>query len=170
MSTKHPYQIINPPSLLKAKVGGELEYDEEVVARAEAAVAELAEEYEAWLQNDLIELARLRDEVKGDPDRARSHLDEMARRVHEVKGQAGTFGYTLVTTLADSLGDMLDRLEGLDDPSRQHPRRRRRAGPRAHPRRAEGGRAGRRLSAGPRDALTSWECPVEMRKNESLRC
>jgi chemotaxis protein histidine kinase CheA len=114
MSTKHPYQIINPPSLLKAKVGGELEYDEEVVARAEAAVAELAEEYEAWLQNDLIELARLRDEVKGDPDRARSHLDEMARRVHEVKGQAGTFGYTLVTTLADSLGDMLDRLEGLD--------------------------------------------------------
>jgi chemotaxis protein histidine kinase CheA len=114
MSTKHPYQIINPPNLIKAKVGSELEYDEQMVARAEAAVAKLAEEYDTWLQNDLVEIVRLRDEVKGDPDRARSHLDEMARRVHDVKGQAGTFGYTLVTTLADSLGDMLDRLEGLD--------------------------------------------------------
>ena len=114
MGIKHPYQIINPPNLLKAKVGGDVSHDEAAVKRAEAALEELSGEYAEWLERDLAELGRLLGEVKGDPVRAGPRLEAMARRAQDVKGQAGTFGYPLLTALADSLGDLLSRLDGLD--------------------------------------------------------
>ena len=116
MGVKHPYQIIDPPNLLKAKVGGELEYDQVLVDKAEAALAELSEEYTAWLEGDIAELTRLLEKMTSDPAVARPHLEAMARLVHEIRGQAGTFGYPLVTTLADSLFNLLD---GVDEPGTQ---------------------------------------------------
>lgn len=114
MGVKHPYQIINPPNLLKAKVGGDLSHDEALVKRAEDALEELSEDYAEWLERDLADLSRLLDEVKGDPEAAGPGLEEMARRAHDVKGQAGTFGYPLITALAESLCNLLSRLDGLN--------------------------------------------------------
>lgn len=69
--------------------------DPVALARAEAALSNLTADYPRWLDSDLT--------------RARESLDEPAdfqrfySIVHDIKGQAGTFGYPLVTSLAQRL-------------------------------------------------------------------
>lgn len=73
--------------------------DPVALARAEAALAALSDNYLAWADADL---ARLRAAL--DPFRP----DMLFTIAHDMKGQAGTFGFPLVTELANSLCRLLE--------------------------------------------------------------
>lgn len=74
-----------------------------VLARAQAAVADLAKDYTTWAKAD-VERARaaLKAALSETPERAR-HVEELFRVAHDLKGQGTSFGYPLVTKMADSL-------------------------------------------------------------------
>lgn len=70
----------------------------EALARAEAALARLSGNYLDWVAADL---AAARDCLD------RGDLARMYTIVHDIKGQAGTFGYPLVSTIGARLCQML---------------------------------------------------------------
>ncbi len=82
------------------------ELDPLALARAEAALAALACDYHAWAAADLV---RLRTAL------APFQPDRLFAIAHDIKGQAGTFGFPLVTERANALCRML---EGPPDAAR----------------------------------------------------
>ncbi len=114
MANKPDYEVVHPPNFLKAKLGGAVAYDPAAVARAEAALEELKGDYDERVRDDLAALAAGLEAAKADPCEAGAQLEAMRWRAHEVKGQAGTFGYPLVTAIAGSLETLLQRVDRSD--------------------------------------------------------
>ena len=81
--------------------------EEDPVARAEAAMAELAGEFEAWMDSECNRLDEARKAVgeNGFTDDTRQAL---FRAAHDIKGEAATFGYPALASAADSLCRLID--------------------------------------------------------------
>lgn len=75
------------------------ELSPEALARAEAALAALSDDFRAWAE---VDLARLRAAL--DPFQPES----LFAIAHDIKGQAGTFGYPAATELANRLCRLLE--------------------------------------------------------------
>lgn len=114
MASKHDHQVVHPPNILKAKIGGRISFDAAAVARAEAALEELKDEYGECIRDDLAALTAGLEAARAEPSKAGAQLEAMRRRAHDVKGQAGTFGYSLVTDIAGSLESLLRRVDRSD--------------------------------------------------------
>lgn len=103
-------QIIKPPhGLRKAKVGnGPAKLDPDVLRKAEAAVVELEKDFAGWAAEDLdgldAALARLREHG----GRSTGDLAELFRLALDMKGQGGSFGFQMITSIAGSLCDFLE--------------------------------------------------------------
>ena len=70
-------------------------------------MAKLKAGYLDWLAEDI---ARLRDALAAattEPADRKRHLDRAYAVSHDIKGQGGTFGFDLVTTLGQSLCDFI---------------------------------------------------------------
>src|SRR4051812_3079438 len=98
------YEVIQPPHKLKkavAKVKAGTPIDDPV-ARAEAALADLSTEFNAWMDTECERLlqARLKLKSVGVTDATR---DELFRAAHDIKGEAETFGFPLAGKVGDSL-------------------------------------------------------------------
>ncbi len=76
------------------------------LAQAEAAINALKDEYAQQLRTDVDHLATLFVSVDAENPQA-SVLEELFGVAHNLKGQAGSFGYDLVTEIAASLCDLL---------------------------------------------------------------
>jgi chemotaxis protein histidine kinase CheA len=113
--TKHgPIEIFMPPNVLKAKMGnGGL--DPSAVKRAEEAIENLKGEFTAWLVEDVLHLVEARNAyVKDTNDEA---LGKLYRASHDLKGQATTFNFPLVSRVASSLCKLTDDTNnGIDLP------------------------------------------------------
>ena len=82
--------------------GGESIYfaiDPGAVVRAEAIVASMIEEYLEWLRGDLDELDKTLSEARGSV----RGVDKLRRKAHDIRGQSGSFGYPLISQVADAL-------------------------------------------------------------------
>ncbi len=103
MTKQKPIEIITPPNMLKAKIGGALPVlDQDAITRAEEALADLGAQFDHWIKD---EFGRLNEawtsyESSGGTDEQR---DELHRRAHDLKGLAPTYGYPLVGRVANSL-------------------------------------------------------------------
>ncbi len=76
------------------------------LAQAEAAINALKGEYADQLRADADQLAGIFGAVDStNPDK--STLEDLFALSHNLKGQAGSFGYDLVTSIAASLCDLL---------------------------------------------------------------
>jgi HPt (histidine-containing phosphotransfer) domain-containing protein len=115
MTKQKPIEIITPPNALKAKIGGPLPaLDQQAIARAEAALAKLSDQFSEWIGEELEKLVQAWDayESSGGTQPAR---DELHRRAHDLKGLAPTYGYPLVGRICASLckltgDDVLDAI------------------------------------------------------------
>lgn len=101
-------QIVNPPNTLRLKVGGRLGgVDAAAIARAEAALKSLSDQFGQWLNDELVKLDAARTAV-----RERGWTVETAEnlylRAHDLKGLGTTYGFPIVTRVAGSLCKMLD--------------------------------------------------------------
>ncbi len=109
-------EVIQPANPLRLKVGPPRPADPGLLSRAEARVADLADDYRSWVQGDLEQLeARLAEAAAAGDTLARtSTLRAAYVLAHDIKGQGATFDYPLVTHVADSLCRYIERTVDLD--------------------------------------------------------
>ena len=74
-----------------------------VLARAQAAVDDLAKGYTTWARADVERARTSLDAALSDPAQRAKHVEDLFRVAHDLKGQGASFGYPLVTRIADSL-------------------------------------------------------------------
>lgn len=85
---------------------------DDLLREAEAAVAELAASFTTWVQDDLASARKALDTAKQSPADNLGAVQEIFGICHNIKGQAGSFGYNLMTTIGGQLCDMIrDRSE-----------------------------------------------------------
>jgi len=109
-------EIINPPNRLKAKVraGGPGAVDADALRRAEAAIANMADQYLEWVVQDLERIGKAFEDLKSASQKDfQAKLDAIFKVSHDIKGQGGSFGYDMMT----SVGNQLCRLIEQSDPS-----------------------------------------------------
>ena len=73
--------------------------DPDAVARAKSIVASMSEEYLEWLRVNLDELDKTLSEAWGSV-RA---VDQLRCKAHDICGQGGSFGFSLISQVADAL-------------------------------------------------------------------
>ena len=111
-------QIFRPPRHISKKVpktGGPS--PAQAIMQALGAAEELMEQYQGWAVDDLEKLWRQFDEMAKDGDIGEDGIKGMFDIAHEIRGQGGTFGFGLITTIGDSLCKFLDgraRLSGVE--------------------------------------------------------
>ena len=108
MSQANPGQMISVPNTLKAKIGGRFGgIDPAALAKAEAALKGLSDNFGQWMEDELIKLAAARDRIRSDGYTAET-AENLYFRAHDLKGLGATYGYPLVTRIAGSLCRLID--------------------------------------------------------------
>ena len=110
ISTFADHEVILPPNKLKKAVqklkpGTTIDFDP--VARAEAALAELADDFSVWMDQECMRLDAARNAVKASGITP-GNRDVLFRAAHDIKGQAATFGFPQVAPVADSLCRLIE--------------------------------------------------------------
>ena len=109
---KDELEIINPPNTLKSKVkmGGPGSIDMDMIEKAEKVLAGLSDNYLEWVQEDLQKITAAYNELKSGGGDQKKTLDTIFRISHDMKGQGGSFGYTLMTSIGNELCRMIEKL------------------------------------------------------------
>jgi len=102
------------PLMFKVSVGGPGAVDDAVLEGAEAAIADLADSYQEWVQDDLNRLRDALESLKADPMND-ERLQAVFAIVHDMKGQGGSFGYDLVTRIGHQLCRFIDGMDRVID-------------------------------------------------------
>jgi HPt (histidine-containing phosphotransfer) domain-containing protein len=102
VATYADYEVITPAHPLRKAVAPAGDPDDDPVARAEAALAELSGEFGGWMESECTRLEAARQDVKSAGFTQKTH-DALFRAAHDIKGEAGTFGFPAVAGIADSL-------------------------------------------------------------------
>ena len=110
MAREQPIELFMPPNMLKAKVGGGVfsGLDMAAIKRAETAMEEIKSEFSAWAAADVEKLIAARARYAETPDAA--SRDALLRAAHDMKGQAATFNYPMISRVAGSLSKLIGEL------------------------------------------------------------
>ena len=106
-----PIEIINPPNMLKVKVGGKLPpADKAAIGRAETALNNLKTEFADWLSEEVVKLEHYLGEVranglKGEPG------EMLFTTAHDLRGLGSTYEFPLITRIAGSLSKLIENPE-----------------------------------------------------------
>jgi hypothetical protein len=103
-------KFITPPNTLaKVKTGdGKGRIDPRLLARAEAALSKLEEGYPDWAAEEAEGLEQALAAARIDGADRDAQLRRMFRHALDLKGQGGTFGFRLITEIADSLAGFVE--------------------------------------------------------------
>lgn len=88
---------------------------EAVLARAQAAVADLAKNYGASTLADLDRCAALLQTARDTPGQRAAAVKDLYNIAHNIKGQGSSFGYPLVTRIAHSLCTLVRQERAFSD-------------------------------------------------------
>lgn len=95
------------PSALQRKVGRVGPIDPALVARPEAALDRLSVNFGPWLAEEVLHLAAVRARVRISGFNAKTAAT-LNIQVHELKGLGATYGFPLITQIADSLCRLIE--------------------------------------------------------------
>jgi HPt (histidine-containing phosphotransfer) domain-containing protein len=103
------HEVITPVHKLRKAITRKppIPGEEDPVARAEAALAELAAEFMLWMDAECERLDRARHAV-GEQGFTDANRDALFRAAHDIKGEAATFGYPAAAGAADSLCRLIE--------------------------------------------------------------
>jgi HPt (histidine-containing phosphotransfer) domain-containing protein len=107
VKTYADHEVITPPDRLRSAVVRLADATDDPVARAEAALAQLADEFTDWMHAECERLEAARQDVKRDGFNKTTH-DALFRAAHDIKGEAAIFGYPAVDVVAASLCRLLE--------------------------------------------------------------
>jgi Hpt domain len=101
-------QHFRPENRLKAKLGKNVgAFDAAAIARAEAAMAALSDQFGDWLNEELAKLEAAHKLLSA-PGSGDAELESFYRTAHDLKGLGTTYGYPIVSQFAGSLCKLLD--------------------------------------------------------------
>ena len=106
------YQLITPPNLLKAKVGkgGMGRIDPDLIKHAETVVDSLGNEFAETVSREILHVMELAMDLETDPAKAADIRKNIRRVAHDLRGQGATYGYDLISDVAECLFQYTDRL------------------------------------------------------------
>lgn len=106
-------ELIQPKGTLQSKVtvGGPGAVDASTLDRAEAVIADLADDYLEWVQEDLVRIEAAYEALKASPDKGT--LDAVFQIAHDMKGQGGSFGFDLMTAVGNQLCRLSERIDKI---------------------------------------------------------
>jgi len=107
--TYFDHEVITPPNRLRHAISV-VRNDKAVadpIARAEQALAQLSGEFSGWMDNECERLDQARRRVKTIGFNKATH-EELFHAAHDIKGEAATFGFPWVASLADSLSRLIE--------------------------------------------------------------
>ncbi len=107
VATYADYEVITPPHELRRAVAPAGDVADDPVGRAEAALAELSSEFAGWMDSECDRLEAARQDVKRDGFIQKTH-EILFRAAHDIKGEAGTFGFPAVAGVAESLCRLIE--------------------------------------------------------------
>jgi hypothetical protein len=108
------HSVIEPPRGLseRAITGGSARDVERILAEADLSLAALRTEFPAWMAAEFAEIESVWELYKtGVPDGPRL----LFRKLHDMRGQAATFGFPLAGRAADNLCKLMDALQRVPD-------------------------------------------------------
>jgi chemotaxis protein histidine kinase CheA len=102
------HKVITPDNKLRAAVSEAApgQPDDDPVARAEKALAELSCEFGNWMDSECDRLDRARRALAKDWNQP--NTDALFHAAHDIKGEASTSGYPAVASAADSLCRLIE--------------------------------------------------------------
>jgi len=103
------HEVITPENKLRKAVSVKpyVPGEDDPVARAERALAELSSEFGSWMESECDRLDKARQAIsKGGFSKA--NRDALFHAAHDIKGEAATFGFPLVASAADSLCRLIE--------------------------------------------------------------
>jgi len=107
VATFADHEVITPPHELRKAVMQATDGDDDPIARAEAALAQLSIEFGDWMHAECERLEAARQEVKHLGFTKKTY-DDLFRAAHDIKGEAATFGYPAVGAVANSLCRLIE--------------------------------------------------------------
>ena len=112
MSAKSTYQVIDPPKTLQAKVPktGGVSMDQ-MAADAETALQDIKNDYETVVQANLRRIDDAISRAMETPAATAEALNEIFNISHDLKGQAGSLDYPLLSAIAQSLCHFISNSE-----------------------------------------------------------
>jgi chemotaxis protein histidine kinase CheA len=112
VTTYADYELIMPPNRLRGVVSNAIGDGYDPVARAEAALAQLASEFSAWMDAECARLSSAQDAVRKAGFTAATR-EKLFHAAHDIKGEAATFGFPVVAEVADSLCRLIEHSPDL---------------------------------------------------------
>ena len=107
------HEVITPDTAKLRKTVRPAEPGEaDPVARAEAALVEISNEFSTWMHDECQRLDAARQRVK-EQGLSKETRQELFLAAHDVKGDSGTFGFPEVVPAADSLCRLLEHTPDL---------------------------------------------------------
>lgn len=101
------HEIITPVNRLEKAVVRVVLPDDDPLARAETALAQLSDEFGDWMTSECDRLDAARQAIR-EHGFDRRTFDELFHAAHDVKGDAETFGFPLAAGVAASLCRVLE--------------------------------------------------------------
>jgi HPt (histidine-containing phosphotransfer) domain-containing protein len=109
VATYGDHEVITPENKLRKVVTDKprLPNEDDPVARAEKALAELSGEFSTWMETECERLDQARRSIAASGFTAASK-EALFHAAHDIKGEAATFGFPLVALAADSLCRLIE--------------------------------------------------------------
>lgn len=109
IATYGDHEVIVPENKLRKAVSVQpfSAEDDDPVARAEMALAELSNEFGSWMDQECERLDKARQAVSAGGF-TKANKEAMFHAAHDIKGQAATLGYPAVAAAADSLCRLIE--------------------------------------------------------------
>lgn len=114
--TDQRFEVIKPPDTLskRVKIGGPNAVKLDGLADSDTSfIDNVAANYLAYFKEDLKVLSAAFAKLKDAPGDSEIR-EEVFTAAHDIKGQAGSFGYDLITDMANSLCRFLEKLSTLE--------------------------------------------------------
>jgi HPt (histidine-containing phosphotransfer) domain-containing protein len=107
VTTYADYEVIMPSKDLRHLAKKADPNDEDPIARAEAALAELSSEFSTWMDTECERLDEARRVLRKTGFTAKTR-ENLFHAAHDIKGEAATFGYPAVAHVAESLCRLIE--------------------------------------------------------------
>ena len=109
VATFGDHEVITPENKLRKVVNVKPQRpgEDDPVARAEKALADLSTEFSSWMDTECERLDQARRNIAAGGFTA-ANKDAVFRAAHDIKGEAATFGFPLVALAADSLCRLIE--------------------------------------------------------------
>jgi len=106
-------EIINPKNVLKEKVGsnGAGAIDLEALEKAEEAIASMADSYLDSVADDIRKIDEAFEKLEAATGDRKEELMGVFQTALVLKGQGGSFGYDLMTTIGNELCLLIEKLD-----------------------------------------------------------